>query len=159
MKYLIVPMACVIMFFIGRFPAFWGCSIENRFLYTLSHANALHLIMNLVGYMVVRPFIKGRGFLELPLVLILGFAASFGTMEPTVGLSGALWGIAGMNTVAMKGKARFFATMALLIFLQMLLPHFAWGVHLLGFAFGYITQLVYDSRILGTRGPSSKRPV
>ena len=159
MKYLIVPLACLIVFLVGRFPAFWGCSIENRFLYTLSHANVWHLIINIIGYWVVRPLIKGKGLWELPLVLMLGFAASFGTVEPTVGLSGALWGIAGISARRKRDGFRFMLFVVLLALFQSMLSHFAWGVHLLGFAFGYLIQLVYDSRIFRARGSSSQRAV
>lgn len=139
MKY-VIPTLLVILYMLGiNFPVNTGCPIQNRILYAFSHASVLHLATNILGYYFVIRYVNLRWFL-LPFVVISAIIASLGAYEPTVGFSGVLWALSGMLMSKSRAKLKAFIPVFIVTAVTAFIPHMAWGVHAMGFAFGYILQ-------------------
>lgn len=144
----IIPIACIILFFIGSFSITVGCPIENRVLYIFSHGNILHLAINLYSFYVLNKSLRTKWI--IPLVLFFGIVTSFAAFTPTVGLSGALFGLLGMCAVKYRYKLKQIGMILFTIAISAFMPHLSWSCHLLGFIVGYLTQFIYG-RIYGHR--------
>ena len=135
--------------------------------YAFLHGGPVHLVVNMITLWSLGEGAIARvgvwGFLALYVSSMLGGAAGFALMsssvQPMVGASGALFGLAG-GLLAWQYVDRFTLREALWPVVRLVLlliamnlvmwwaldGHLAWQTHLGGFVFGWITALLIDPR-------------
>ena len=140
--------------------------------YGFFHGGPLHLIVNMItlwslGLGVIAR-VKFRGFALLYGGALLGGAAGFGllsdSVQPMVGASGALFGLAGgllawdyVDRFTLSERLWPIARVILLLIAMNLVMwwalngQLAWETHLGGFVFGWVTALLIDPRGPGAR--------
>lgn len=134
---LAISILCLVLYSF-KFGFYDGCELENYVLYSFSHANVFHLLINLIVLWSIKN--KIRPFMSLSIALVASTLPMY-VSEPTMGLSGFLfasfgqmWGKTGRWLDATK-KA-----MPLILFM-MLLPNVNGILHLytfwIGFFIGY----------------------
>jgi len=137
--------------------------------YGFLHGGMLHLAVNMITLwslgLAVISRVEMRGFVLLYLASILGGALGYAVLaddlQPMVGASGALFGLAGGLLAWMyvdrftfrQGLLPVLQAVALLIALNLVLwwamgGQLAWQTHLGGFITGWITALLIDPRPL-----------
>lgn len=145
----LIPTLCVIGLFIGKRPVFFGCPVENHVLYIITHGNILHFIINMVSYFGIIKFMpKSYGRLLIPFIII-GVLCGFAAINPTVGMSGAIYGLLGMQAIGVvPGGLKFGRKHYVIVFytigFSVLIPHISWSLHLAGFLLGMIYQLIIN---------------
>lgn len=143
MKKHIIPLLCVVMFFVGSWPVAFVCPIQNRVLYIVSHGNILHLALNILAYYQIGKNLKWKNYL-IPFVVI-GILSGFAAINPTIGMSGALMGLAGIATVRNRVHLKWLLLTFALILLPVFFSHIAWTVHLAGYCLGIFSQLIIET--------------
>lgn len=151
----------------GWVPNFTGQPYAMFLTYGFLHGGLTHLIINMVtlwslGIAVIER-VGVRGFVILYLLSILGGAMGYALLasglQPMVGASGALFGLAGGLLAWMyvdrftfrQGLLPVAQAVGLLIALNLILwwamsGQLAWQTHLGGFIVGWITALLVDPR-------------
>lgn len=121
-------------------------SSVNRFLYAFAHANIIHLIINIVAYLLMaRHLIQTYGYWIFPFIASAAVVSSFGAIEPTVGFSGVLWALSGALTARKEYWPTTHINVLIITVFTAFIPHIAWGVHAIGFVYGTLIELVRRS--------------
>ncbi|MBF9032127.1 rhomboid family intramembrane serine protease [Rhodobacterales bacterium HKCCE3408] len=149
----------------GWTPNFPGQPVAMFLTYGFLHGGPVHLLVNMVtlwslgGAVAAR--IKARGLLALYLGSVLGGAAGYGllaqTVQPMVGASGGLFGLAGgllawayIDRYSLRARLWPVARVALLLVAMNVAMYWAldgqlaWQTHLGGFLTGWILAILLD---------------
>jgi len=140
--------------------------------YLFTHANLIHLVMNMAGLWVLGPFIE-RAFGRARFAVIYLFSGCVGSAvylalfwygivkpEPLVGASGCIMGLLGA-TIALMARAwlrdrasiaaqlffRLLAVVALQVWFDYRTPQIAGLAHMLGLGGGFLAGLVLRERV------------
>lgn len=148
MKYLFPLMLTVLFLFGFEYPVSKECTIKAHLLYGFCHANILHLAINIYAYIklyntvtvVKRPYI--------PVMVILGsFISGYFATTPTVGCSGGLFFLLGIQTgYVLACGYNAWKTVAYVIFgigITVFMPHIGTLIHLIGFIAGMTIGSIY----------------
>jgi len=139
----IIPLLCVVMFFVGSWPVSFGCPIQNNVLYVVSHGHIIHLALNILGYYSIGNSLKWKNYL-LPFIVI-GILSGFAATSPTVGMSGALFGLAGMSAIRNRISLKWLTLTVVFIAIPVFFSNISWTVHLAGYCIGFFSQLIIET--------------
>ncbi len=165
LKYFIASVFLVVYIVYGRELGFTTCSpIWTHFTYSFQHGSILHLIINtsvfITVFRVMERFI--RPFTLFFVIYIISVMVSFSAMDilPTVGSSGMIYAMFGMETVIVifnsataKQKRLFFFSIALMLCMSLVNGGSSFMVHIASFTFGALFFMAKRERDL-YRSPS-----
>lgn len=165
LKYFIAFAFLVVYIVYGRELGFTTCSpLWTHLTYSFQHGSILHLIINTLVFIsvfrVMEKFI--RPLLLFVIIYTISTVVSFAAMEatPTVGSSGMIYAMLGMETVIVifnsataKQKRLFFFSIALMLCMSLVNGGSSFMVHIASFTFGALFFMVKRERDL-YRSPS-----
>lgn len=123
-----------------EYALYSNCTILERLIYPISHANWLHLGVNL--YMFNLCFYKcNMSLRQMACAFLVAWIAP-ATSIHVVGLSSVCYALFGILFAHIKGKRSMYLTQVLItIIVGMLVPRFSWQIHsfcfLVGLAIGF----------------------
>lgn len=144
------PILLVVLYFLGfKHEVHPGCSIADNMLYAFSHANILHLGLNIFAYMNIYESVTiiKKPFIPI-MVIIGGFIAGFFATTPTVGCSGGLFFVTGIQIgyYLASGASAWWKTNWIIIgtiAITAFFPHIGAGIHIAGYLSGMVIGSIY----------------
>lgn len=166
-KYIIVALFVVVYIVWGRELGFTIQSpLWTHLTFSFQHASIIHLALNslvfISAFRVMEKFM--RPFSLLWVIFLIAFASSFASMAdiPTVGSSGMIYAIFGMQTVIVvfnnatpKQKRLFFFAISLMLVASLINGGSSFMVHIVSFIFGALYWMIKRERDIFT-DPSPK---
>ena len=144
MKNYILPIIIVILFMTGiKLPVYPDCPLINRFTYYLFHVNLIHLLLNLIAWVILRKM-RIKWWIMNGIVILTAVISGFFATTPTLGISGGLLGVTGF-AYGTNPEKNIKPTLIILsiIFISIMMPGIAGTVHLTGFISGYLISYIY----------------
>ncbi|MFA5617517.1 MAG: rhomboid family intramembrane serine protease [Syntrophorhabdaceae bacterium] len=158
LRYIIILSFVTVYILYGRELGFTDCSpLWTHFTYSFQHASIIHLVVNcLVFFSVSQTMIRLiKPYVLFPIIYIIAVLTSFAAMKdiPTVGASGMIYAVFGMQTVIVvfnkataKQKRLFFFGIALMLTVSFFNGGSSFIVHAASFTYGALFWLIKRSR-------------
>lgn len=129
-----------------------GQPIYNHLSYIFFHANLFHLIINMTAFYFLFGSVNNKTVTFLASIIIGATLISFGSVDqlPTIGASGLIFILVGIQASKLVYNRQvafipFFTFTILSLVSGFLIPHVNGLVHLLGFALGYISHIIFET--------------